>query len=38
MTVTVDPFEATLMGGEIKNLSRVLADHPWRAVQSLCRE
>ena len=38
ITVTVDPFEATLTRGEIKNLSRVLADDPWRAVQSLCRQ
>jgi len=35
LTVTVDPFEASLTGGEIKNLSSVLADDPLRAVQSL---
>ena len=35
ITVTVDPFEASLTGVEIKNLSSVLADDPLRAVQSL---
>ena len=35
MTATVDPFEASLTGGEIKNLSGVLVDDPLDAVQSV---
>jgi len=35
LTVSAGPFEASLTGSELKNLSSVLADDPLRAVQSL---
>ncbi len=35
LTVSADPFEASLTGSELKNLASVLADDPLRSVQSL---